>query len=412
MTVSPTGNDAQNVIMWMDHRAHAEADEINAGDHAVLAYVGGRISPEMQVPKLRWLKEHMPKTWRRARRFLDLPDFLTYQATRTDVRSLCTTVCKWTFLGHEGSGGRWDEGFFRRVGLGDLVDEEFARIGTTAQPMGQRQGTLTQAAATSLGLMEGTPVSVSIIDAHAGGLGLIGAAVDGQVPGDDDFDRRLALIAGTSSCHMAVAKARRFVPGVWGPYWSAMVPGLWLTEGGQSATGALLEHVLDSHARGAELTEVSQREGVSRYALLRQRLDELASEPIGQAELTREVHVLPYFHGNRSPRADASLRGMVSGLRMTRDLDALAVQYLATVQAIAHGTRHIVDAMNDAGFRIDTILATGGDTKNELFLREHANATGCRIVLSREPEAVLLGAAILAASRRAITQTSRPSWRR
>jgi ribulose kinase len=115
------------------------------------------------------------------------------------------------------------------------------------------------------------------------------------------------------------------------------------------------------------------------------------------AELTRDLHVLPYFHGNRSPRADPNLRGMVSGLKLNDSVDSLALLYLATIQAIAHGTRHIVDTMNGAGFRIDTLIACGGDTKNELFVREHADAIGCRILLPAEPEAVLLGAAVLGA---------------
>src|SRR5207302_2172867 len=100
---------------------------------------------------------------------------------------------------------------------------------------------------------------------------------------------------------------------------------------------------------------------------------------------------------NRSPRADPSLAGMISGLRLSDSLDDLALLYLATIQAIAHGTRHIVATMNAHGYRIDTILACGGGTKNPVFLREHADATGCRVVLPREPEAVLLGAAMLGA---------------
>jgi len=107
--------------------------------------------------------------------------------------------------------------------------------------------------------------------------------------------------------------------------------------------------------------------------------------------------VLPYFHGNRSPRADPTLRGAVSGLKLSNTADDLAVSYLATIQAIAYGTRHILETLNAQGYRIDTILACGGGTKNPVFLREHADATGCRIVLPREPEAVLLGSAMLAA---------------
>ena len=91
VSISPTGRDEQNVVVWMDHRAIPQAARINATGHAVLRYVGGVISPEMQTPKLLWLRENLPATWRRAARFFDLPDYLTYRATGDDTRSLCTT---------------------------------------------------------------------------------------------------------------------------------------------------------------------------------------------------------------------------------------------------------------------------------------------------------------------------------
>ncbi|MCC6552412.1 MAG: ribulokinase, partial [Polyangiaceae bacterium] len=201
VTVSATGDDRQNVIVWMDHRAVEQARRINEGRHGVLRYVGGVISPEMETPKLLWLKERLPAAYARAARFLDLADFMTYRATGSDVRSLCTTTCKWTYLGHEGGVG-WDAGYFRAIGLGDLADEGFARIGgsgrrarhverdpeprvwtgTRVRPMGERAGGLTAAAAAERGLAPGTAVAGSIIDAHAGGLGLLGAPLDGAAP--------------------------------------------------------------------------------------------------------------------------------------------------------------------------------------------------------------------------------------
>lgn len=398
VTVSPSGLDRWNVMVWMDHRAIEQAERINATGSRVLRYVGGVISPEMQTPKLLWLKQRMPVSFGRARRFFDLPDFLTYRATGVDTRSLCTTTCKWTYLAHEAAdGGGWDPEYFRTIGLRELADEEFARIGTNVRPMGERISGLRAQAATELGLAEGTPVGVSIIDAHAGGLGMLGAAVDGVAPDDAALERRLALIGGTSSCHMACSREAFYPRGIWGPYFSAMIPGSWLTEGGQSSTGALIDHVIDSHARGTELRAHAKREGTTAYALLNAQLDRLAAAAEFPAQLTRELHVLPYFHGNRSPRADPTLRGMLSGLRQNDSVDALAVTYLATIQAIAHGTRHIIDTMNSAGFRIDTLLACGGDTKNPVFVREHADASGCRILIPREPEAVLLGSAVLGA---------------
>jgi len=390
VTVSPTGEDARNVIVWMDHRAMDQTSRINATEHDVLRYVGGTMSPEMEPPKLLWLKENLPKTWSRTARFFDLPDFLTYRATGVDARSLCTTVCKWTYVGAE---SRWDDTFFEQVGLGDLVGYE--RIGRDVRPIGERIGGLTAAAASELGLAAGTPVGVSIIDAHAGGLGLLGA-LDGPLDAEA-LEHRLALIGGTSTCHMAVSREAKFIDGIWGPYYSAMVPGMWLTEGGQSATGALIDHVIESHARHAELAARARADGTTVYALLNTRLDALAASESFPAALSRELHVLPYFHGNRSPRADPTLRGMISGLTLSASVDALALTYLATVQAIAHGTRHIVDVMNESGYAIDVIIACGGDTKNPLFVREHADATGCRLVLPSESEAVLLGASMLGA---------------
>jgi FGGY-family pentulose kinase len=400
VTVSPSGRDEQNVIVWMDHRAMRETDEINATADDVLKYVGGTISPEMETPKLLWLKRNLPESYARAARFLDLPDFLTYRATGSDTRSHCTTVCKWTYLGHENDGaGAWSQGYFERIGLGDLLENGAQRIGSRVRPLGEKVGVLSAQAARELGLSPGIAVGVSIIDAHAGGIGLLGTSVGGAALAEADLERRLALIGGTSSCHMAVSKAPRFVPGVWGPYYSAMLPGLWLTEGGQSATGALIDATVFGHARGPELAARAKSEGTTVYSLLNARLDELAAASGGRfpAELTRDLHVEPDHHGNRSPRADATLRGMVSGLTLATDVDSLACLYLATIQAIAYGTRHILEALNEQGYRIDTLLATGGDAKNPVFLREHADATGCRIVLPQEPEAVLLGSAILGA---------------
>jgi FGGY-family pentulose kinase len=400
VTVSPTGRDEQNVIVWMDHRAMAEAAEINATGDDVLRYVGGVISPEMETPKLLWLSRHLPASFARAARFLDLPDFLTYRATGSDTRSHCTTVCKWTYLGHErGGAGQWSRPYFERIGLGLLLQDGARRIGATVKPLGERVGSLTEAAARELGLVAGIAVGVSIIDAHAGGIGLLGTTIGAAALTEADLERRLALIGGTSSCHMAVSKEARFIPGIWGPYYSAMLPGLWLTEGGQSATGALIDATVFGHARGPELLARAKAEGTSPYALLNAELERLATaEKVAfPAELTRDLHVEPDHHGNRSPRADATLRGMASGLGLETDVEALARLYLATIQGIAYGTRQIVEAMNQQGYAIDTLLATGGDTKNPVFVREHADATGCRIVLPAEPEAVLLGSAILGA---------------
>ncbi len=396
VSASPTGEDAQNIIVWMDHRALKETDAINRLSHEypVFEYVGGKISPEMQTPKLLWLKKRLPASWQRAAHFFDLPDYLTYRATGELTRSLCSTTCKWTYLAHEAAhrGNGWSADFFKAIGLGDLVDEGYARIGKAIRPMGEPVGNgLTREAAEELGLVVGTPVGVSIIDAHAGGIGMIGMAEGNE---SVQLDRRLALIGGTSSCHMAVSPDKRPIPGVWGPYYSSMVPGLWLNEGGQSATGALIDHVIFNHGATETASKASAEAGISIYEFLNNHLSAMAGG-LSLDRLTESLHICPYFHGNRSPRANPHLRGMISGLRLSATIDDLALQYLSTIQAIAYGTRHIVEEMNEAGYRIDRLICCGGGSKNPVFLQQHANATGCRLILPEEPEAVLLGSAML-----------------
>lgn len=391
LTVSPSGRTEQNIIVWMDHRAIVQAERINATKHRVLDFVGGIISPEMQTPKMLWLKQHMPTTWANAGYLFDLPDFLTWRATQDATRSLCSTVCKWTYLGHE---QRWDKSYFKQIGLEDVLEHDAAKIGSDVKMMGEPLGHgLTQRAAGEMGLIAGTAVSVSIIDAHAGTLGTLGATgVSGEVA---DFNRRIALIGGTSTGHMAMSRTARFIGGVWGPYYSAILPEYWLNEGGQSATGALIDHVIQSHPCYQDLLTQAKTQGQTIYEVLNALLRRMAGEPEDIAFLTQDIHMLPYFHGNRSPRANPTLTGTLTGLKLSRTPEDMALHYLATLQAIALGTRHIIETMNQSGYSIDTIMASGGGTKNPLFVQEHANATGCAMLLPEESEAMLLGGAIM-----------------
>jgi FGGY-family pentulose kinase len=393
ITVSPTKNPNQNIILWMDHRATKEAEIINATQHRVLRYVGGSISPEMESPKLLWLKKNLKNTWKNATKFLDLADFMVFTACGNDVRSLCTTVCKWTYLSHEGPAGRYDMDFFKEIGIQDLFENE--KVPMVSRPMGEFAGELTPVSARQLGLLAGTPVGVGIIDAHAGGIGSLGPVLSGIKRQGEPFDRAIALIGGTSSCHMAVSASPRFINGVWGPYYGAMIPGLWLNEGGQSATGSLIDYMIRNHASFPLILKAAKADGLDIHAFLNRMVKKMkAKHGLG---IFGRLHMLPDHHGNRSPRADPSARGMVSGLTLNSTVEELSLWYGATLQAIAYGTRHIIEAMNAKGYDISQIYMCGGHLKNDVFIQEHADVTGCEMVIPKEPEAVLLGSAILGA---------------
>uniref|UniRef100_A0A665V449 FGGY carbohydrate kinase domain-containing protein n=1 Tax=Echeneis naucrates TaxID=173247 RepID=A0A665V449_ECHNA len=391
VSVNQDGDRQKNVVMWMDHRAAEQAARITNAGHKVLSRVGGVMSPEMQPPKLLWLKENLKEScWNKAAHFFDLPDFLSWKATGSLTRSSCTLVCKWTYCLPEG----WDASFWTSIGLEDLLENNFSKIGSVTCSPGSPLGDgLTQQAAEELGLDPGTAVGASLIDAHAGGLGVIGADVRGfNLPCEDQpITSRMAMICGTSTCHMAISKQPLFVPGVWGPCLSAMVPDLWLNEGGQSATGKLVS--LMSGCVGSQFPFTGQ----NIYSYLNSHLSLMADSCSAVDLLGSSLHMWPDFHGNRSPLADPTLKGMVSGLPLSQTSDDLALLYLATVQALALGTFHILEAMKEAGHDIRTLFLCGGLSKNSLFVQVHANATGLPVVLPDQVEAVLLGAAVLGA---------------
>ncbi|CAH0692211.1 unnamed protein product [Chilo suppressalis] len=395
ISVGNQNNNKQNIIMWMDHRAQNEADFINKTGHEILQYVGGKVSLEMEMPKLLWLKKHMPQKWLEFGHFFDLPDFLTWKATGSFSRSLCSLVCKWNYeCSVDGKRG-WNTSFLRGIGLDDLAVNNFEKIGNTVLMPGEKCGGLTDEVAKILGLLPGTPVATSIIDAHAGGLGMIGT--DGEDI-DKNMSTRLSLICGTSTCHMAVNKKAILVKGVWGPYFSAMVPNMWLNEAGQSASGMLLDYIISSHPAGIDLLKKYSTGEVRNH--LRELLSKMTTAQglSDMSLLTKDFHVWPDFHGNRSPLADPTMRGMIVGLSINSSEENLALLYLATLQGLSYGTRHIMEALLLAGYdEFKSLLVCGGITKDPLFVQIQADTVGLPILKPHEKDSVLVGSAILGA---------------
>ncbi|GAB4564773.1 MAG: FGGY-family carbohydrate kinase [Haliangiales bacterium] len=381
LSVSTTGEQRWDTIVWLDHRALAEAEECTATAHRVLGYVGDVMSPEMEIPKLMWLRRRLPAQWAKCGYLFDLADFLTWKASGALARSQCTLTCKWTYLGHEDT--PWQADFFDRLDMRDVIER--GQLPARASAIGTDLGPLTAEAAATLGLTTDCRVGVGLIDAHAGALGVLGSFA-GE-PGA--ADRHLALIAGTSSCVMAMSSEPRPIHGVWGPYYGAVLPDYWLNEAGQSATGALLDHVIRWHSAGGRPDAAMHERVVSRVMELRER-DGL--------DLAGRLHVLPDFHGNRSPLANPQALGVISGLTLDSSFDSLCKLYWRTAVSIALGVRHILDTLNQRGYGIEILHVTGGHLKNPLLMELYADAIGCVVREPAAKDAMLLGTGMVAAT--------------
>src|SRR6195256_2833074 len=372
LTISGSGDERRNVIVWMDHRAIAEARRVNETQDDILRYVGGSISPEMEIPKLLWLKRHLPSTYQGAGHFFDLADYLSFRATGSTVRSMCTLACKWNFLAHE---RRWSGSYFERIGLGDLASENYAKIGNEVVAPGTPVGAgLTKSAARYFGLLGGTPVGASLIDAHAGGVGTIGGRGKSGEP--VDVCRRLAYIMGTSACIMGTTSEPCFVPGVWGPYYSGMVPGLWLNEGGQSAAGAAIDHLIGSHPAYKQAVEAARAAGLEVLDYLERRVVSRFAQPGDAARLAHDIHVLPEFLGNRSPYADPDSRAIVAGLDLDVDIGAMERLFVAGLCGLAYGLADVVDTLRAHGVESELMVISGGAARSALVRQIMTDTTG------------------------------------
>ncbi|KAI5949258.1 hypothetical protein KGF57_004857 [Candida theae] len=414
-SVGPNFDDKEeNIILWMDHRAEDETNAINATGDKCLKYVGGQMSIEMELPKMKWLKHHKPGGIDDCK-FYDLADFLVHKATGTETRSFCSVVCKQGFvpIGVDGSETGWSKDFLLAVDMPELIEDNFRRLGGIPGVNGKYLtagnivGKLTDKSAAELGLSHECIVGSPVIDAYAGWVGTVAAKAEVPSLLEEKYDGtigdacgRLAAVAGTSTCHIAMTKEACFVKGVWGPYKDVMAEGYWLAEGGQSITGQLLAHVLSIHPANQELLKASEQSNISKFDYLNSLLERMVKTKGERSVVSLAKHIFFYgdFHGNRSPIADPRMRASLIGQSLDNSIEDLALNYFGACEFIAQQTRQIVQHMEEAGHDIKCIFMSGGQCRNGLLMRLLADCTGLPIVIPRYIDAaVVFGSALLGA---------------
>jgi ribulose kinase len=283
-TVLPCGADGaplRRALLWMDQRAFREAEQVSSPADPSLCYVAGVVSPEWMLPKALWLKRHEPAVYSRAERLVECTDWFMFRLTGDWTLSLNNVTVKWNYARPEGG---WSQALLRRAGLEDLPGKWPSRV----VPLGRGDGRLSPAAAAELGLRLGTPVAQGGIDAYLGmlALGAVGA-------GD------LAVVMGSSTCHLAMSPRGVFGSGMLGCFPDAVVEGLYTLEGGQTATGSILDWYR-RHFAGNEAAE-AERGGRNVYEVLDAKA---AAVPPGCDGLV----CLDYWQGNRCPLKDPRAR--------------------------------------------------------------------------------------------------------
>ena len=172
----------------------------------------------------------------------------------------------------------------------------------------------------------------------------------------------------------------------------AILDQYWLHEGGQSAVGSVIDHIIHTHPAYNSI----KTENIYEYLEIKCQDEKLKQNLNSIHLLTKHLHVLPDFHGNRSPLADPDVKGCVIGLSLDKSEISLALLYLATIQALAYGTKLIVNQLIKYGHQIEQVAICGGLCKSDLFIQTTADILNLQVIKPHETESVLLGSAILA----------------
>ncbi|MBK0021610.1 carbohydrate kinase [Ochrobactrum sp. S46] len=354
------GKPLRPSIIWMDVRASSEAESVLAtGDQALKANGGGQgpVSAEWMIPKALWIARNEPEIFARAETICEYQDFMTLRLTGEKAASLNNASLRWHYSTDRGG---FPTTMLQKLGLETLLYKWPSRV---VAP-GEVVGTLCASAASELGLSQKVKLVQGGADALIGMIGL-GVAKPGQ----------LALITGSSHLQFGVSDKPLHAPGIWGSYPDMLYPGRYVIEGGQTSTGSIIAWL------GRMMNGTMNIEELNRKAA--------ALEPGADGLLVQD-----HFQGNRTPYTDALSRGAIVGLTLAHEPHHI---FRAIMEGISFGTRAILDAMADAGYRGQEITVGGGASASPLWLQIHADTAGLPVCVPQSRDAPSVGAAVLAA---------------
>lgn len=387
------------MVLWKDHTAIDEANEINElartwGGEDFTKYEGGIYSSEWFWAKILHVVREDEAVKNAAYSWMEHCDWMTFTllegvSLNDFKRSRCAAGHK--AMWHESWGGLPPEEFLGKLDpyLADLR----GRLYTETYTSDEIAGNLSAAWADKLGLTTDTVIAVGTFDAHAGA---VGAKVE---------EHTLVRVMGTSTCDISISSPDvvhdKTVRGICGQVDGSVIPGAVGLEAGQSAFGDLLAWfkdvlswpidnlVLTSDILSAEQKELLKEEIEADF--IRKLSD--AAEVIPHSEAIPIA--LDWINGRRSPDANQELEAAITNLNMGTRAPHI---FKALVNAICFGSKKILDRFEEEGIEIKSVVGIGGVARKSKFIMQSlANTLNVPIKVAASDQAPALGAAVYAA---------------
>lgn len=346
-------NPLHNGINWLDARAKEEAVQITEdfGTEYMFELTGKPIDPCYFLPKLLWIKKHLPEVYHKAWKFLMPMDYLTAKLTGkclTD-HSMASGTLLYDIRKHV-----WSREVLEKY---EIAEEKLPRLAWS----GEAAGPLLPEIAKELGLSENCMVAVGAQDQRCASLGA-GLGMD-----------TMTISLGTSGAicrywdHVDTERSRKVG-------WSAYIDEKsWVTEGVINTAAVCLRWLRDEMFPGKSY-------------------DEIGKEAEAARERGSTVRCYPYFNGPSSPDYYPEAEGCFYGVNLASGRGDFA---LAVMEGIAYQIRILLEAMEASG-HVRRLVLFGGGARSDLWCRIIADVTGMEIQVPVTSEAAGAGAAILA----------------
>ena len=359
LPVDTDGQPLMNGVLYgVDTRAEQEIADLNdqIGEDLIMEVCGNALTSQSVGPKILWLKRNRPEVWEKTARILTSTSFLTFRLTGEYVIDHYTAA---------------NFSPIYNVSTLDWTSELTDDIaGTNLLPRlmwsTQIAGHVTAGAAAETGLAEGTPVTCGTIDAAAEAV-----SVGTRNTGD------MMMMYGSTIFIIQVTDTPVRDPRLWYAPW--LMPGQHASMAGLATSGTLTHWFRDQFAK-----ELSREDA----------FPVLAKEASGSPPGANGLLFLPYFSGERTPIHDPRAKGAFFGMNLTHTRGDL---YRAVLEGIAYGTGHVIETFRDVGQPPKRVLAVGGGTKNDIWLRATSDIGDVPQVVCEKTIGASYGNAFLAA---------------
>lgn len=321
-------------ILWNDTRSHEEAAELD-GDPMFRRLTGNIVFPGFTAPKLNWVQRHEPAIRDKVARVLLPKDYLRLWLTGGHVAEMS-----------DAAGTAWLD-----TGRRDWSDDLLAATGLSRSHMpalvegSEVSGQLRDGLADRWGLPKGVIVAGGGGDNAASGVGV------GVVRAGEAF-----VSLGTSGVLFAANDGYQPAPATAVHTFCHALPGTW------HQMGVIL-------AATDALNWFARLAGTDAAAL---------TGGLGALQAPGKTIFLPYLGGERTPLNSASVRGAFTGLEHATDREAAT---RAVLEGVTYAIRDSRDALAATGTRIGTLLAVGGGSRSDYWLRLIATALGVPVAL-------------------------------